>query len=149
MKRIKLGKTEIDQETFECWIAEMGSSQYRANQYELFKHNCNNFSEDVAQFLGKHIMQLFSWALKFRKIFDGDQIFGRHFDLNFRSVDRAPSFRGFCWTSISRKYRHVENFYILSESFDPGGNNFNAGCCFEYAIWEAYWGSIIKLSNKS
>merc|ERR1712212_1397588 len=51
MKRIKLGKTEIDQETFECWIAEMGSSQYRANQYELFKHNCNNFSEDVAQFL--------------------------------------------------------------------------------------------------
>ena len=53
MKRIKLGKTEIDQETFECWIAEMGSSQYRANQYELFKHNCNNFSEDVAQFLGK------------------------------------------------------------------------------------------------
>ena len=52
MKRIKLGKTEIDQETFECWIAEMGSSQYRANQYELFKHNCNNFSEDVAQFLG-------------------------------------------------------------------------------------------------
>ena len=53
MKRIKLGKTEIDQETFECWIAEMGSSQYRANQYELFKHNCNNFSEDVAQFLGR------------------------------------------------------------------------------------------------
>ena len=59
MKRIKLGKTEIDQETFECWIAEMGSSQYRANQYELFKHNCNNFSEDVAQFLGKFFNLVF------------------------------------------------------------------------------------------
>ena len=60
MKRIKLGKTEIDQETFECWIAEMGSSQYRANQYELFKHNCNNFSEDVAQFLGIFLQFWFS-----------------------------------------------------------------------------------------
>ena len=59
MKRIKLGKTEIDQETFECWIAEMGSSQYRANQYELFKHNCNNFSEDVAQFLGEFCNLIF------------------------------------------------------------------------------------------
>ena len=59
MKRIKLGKTEIDQETFECWIAEMGSSQYRANQYELFKHNCNNFSEDVAQFLGNFCNWIF------------------------------------------------------------------------------------------
>ena len=35
------------------WIGEMGTADFRANQYDLFKHNCNNFSECVAQFLGE------------------------------------------------------------------------------------------------
>ena len=37
------------------WIGEMGTADFRANQYDLFKHNCNNFSECVAQFLGECI----------------------------------------------------------------------------------------------
>ena len=102
MKRIKLGKTEIDQETFECWIAEMGSSQYRANQYELFKHNCNNFSEDVAQFLGNFYDLFLPTGQNFRLItvfelskisknrhfraiyFSGSSSFSRN--LNFRVI---------------------------------------------------------------
>ena len=74
MRRMTLGATEIDQETalrplinllnknwvlkttkqketFEMWSGEMGTAQFRANQYDLFKHNCNNFTESVAQFL--------------------------------------------------------------------------------------------------
>jgi hypothetical protein len=51
MRKMKLGKTEIDQEMFEMWLGEMGSSQFRANLYQLFKHNCNNFSDECAQFL--------------------------------------------------------------------------------------------------
>ena len=54
MRKLKLGKTEIDQEVFEMWLGEMGCSQFRANMYQLFKHNCNNFSEECAQFLGKN-----------------------------------------------------------------------------------------------
>ena len=54
MRVIKLGKTEIDPETFKLWLEEMGKSQYRQNSYALFKHNCNNFSEDAAQFLRKN-----------------------------------------------------------------------------------------------
>ena len=42
------------------WIGEMGTAEFRANQYNLFKHNCNNFSEAVSQFLGKRPVLIFS-----------------------------------------------------------------------------------------
>ena len=58
MRVVKLGKTEIDPETFKLWLEEMGKTQYRQNSYSLFKHNCNNFSEDAAQFLGVRLYSL-------------------------------------------------------------------------------------------
>ena len=52
MRKMKLGRTEVDQETFEIWLAEQGSSKYRATNYDLFRHNCNTFSNEASQFLG-------------------------------------------------------------------------------------------------
>ena len=56
---VNLGKTKIDPETFELWVEEMGRTKYLQDTYSLFQHNCNNFSEDAAQFLGeKNKLQL-------------------------------------------------------------------------------------------
>jgi len=51
MRRVKLGKTEIDPCTFNEWIRAMASSEYRGDTYAILTHNCNNFSEDASQFL--------------------------------------------------------------------------------------------------
>ena len=52
MRKEFLGKTELDPDTFQLWLDEIGRTEYRGDTYSLFKHNCNNFSEDAAQFLG-------------------------------------------------------------------------------------------------
>jgi len=59
MRKVKLGKTELDPETFQIWSDEMGRTEYRSDKYSLFQHNCNNFTEDLAQFLGENSTCLF------------------------------------------------------------------------------------------
>lgn len=60
---INLGRVEMSQDDFEEIIRQMSESNYALGTYNLIEHNCNNFSNDLAQILvGKtiptHILDL-------------------------------------------------------------------------------------------
>ncbi|KAJ8923017.1 hypothetical protein NQ315_001565 [Exocentrus adspersus] len=46
-----LGETQVPYSVFIDYINGLSESTYAGATYNLFKHNCNNFSEDIAQFL--------------------------------------------------------------------------------------------------
>lgn len=48
---VDLGNTEVTEEIFMEYLSSLGESTYRCDKYHLFEHNCNTFSNDVAQFL--------------------------------------------------------------------------------------------------
>lgn len=47
---VELGVTHVPEEVFEEYLQEI-SERYTAETYNLLSHNCNNFSNEVAQFL--------------------------------------------------------------------------------------------------
>uniref|UniRef100_A0A0E0LEK9 PPPDE domain-containing protein n=1 Tax=Oryza punctata TaxID=4537 RepID=A0A0E0LEK9_ORYPU len=47
---VELGETRITREVFEDYLCDI-SPRYTAETYRLLSHNCNNFSNEVAQFL--------------------------------------------------------------------------------------------------
>ena len=54
-KTVELGTTFIPKDVFLDYLADI-SPQYTVETYNLLEHNCNHFSDDVAQFLtGTHI----------------------------------------------------------------------------------------------
>jgi hypothetical protein len=60
---IELGRSEIPYDLFMEYIISLGSSSYAPEKYELFSHNCNNFSNELAVFLTgnqipRHILDL-------------------------------------------------------------------------------------------
>lgn len=50
LKRVKLGTTQIDRETFHEYLASL-QEVYTADKYHLLTNNCNNFTQDVYSFL--------------------------------------------------------------------------------------------------
>lgn len=53
---ISLGRSELPHSVFLAYIDELAESSYKGSTYNLLRHNCNNFSQDVASFLtGKSI----------------------------------------------------------------------------------------------
>ncbi|PIA35996.1 hypothetical protein AQUCO_03400117v1 [Aquilegia coerulea] len=50
IRSVDLGFTHVPKELFEEYLQEI-SPRYTAETYNLLKHNCNNFSNEVAQFL--------------------------------------------------------------------------------------------------
>ncbi|XP_043958663.1 desumoylating isopeptidase 1b [Gambusia affinis] len=53
---VDLGYTEVNEDLFQEYLDSLAESEYRGDKYNLFEHNCNTFSNDVAQFLtGKTI----------------------------------------------------------------------------------------------
>lgn len=51
-----LGRTEITEPLFEDFLQSLADETYHGSKYDMFKHNCNNFSNEVAVFLtGKEI----------------------------------------------------------------------------------------------
>lgn len=48
---VDLGSTEVTEEIFMEYLSSLGESTYRGDNYRLFEHNCNTFSDEVAQFL--------------------------------------------------------------------------------------------------
>lgn len=51
-KEVKyLGDTQVPYSVFIEYISGLSHSTYSANSYQLFSHNCNNFTEEIAQFL--------------------------------------------------------------------------------------------------
>jgi len=47
----QLGETEVSPELFQEYLTSQGADRFRGDRYDLFRHNCNNFSEETAQFL--------------------------------------------------------------------------------------------------
>lgn len=47
---VNLGVTHVPKDVFEMYLQEI-SPRYSAGTYNLLSHNCNNFSNEVAQFL--------------------------------------------------------------------------------------------------
>ncbi|KAL9431285.1 hypothetical protein AB3S75_026466 [Citrus x aurantiifolia] len=55
LRVVELGETHVPKDVFEMYLEEI-SPRYTAEKYSLLSHNCNNFSNEVAQFLvGKTI----------------------------------------------------------------------------------------------
>ena len=52
VRMIDLGVTKVSKDEFESFLEEI-SPRYTHETYSLLKHNCNNFSNEVAQFLVK------------------------------------------------------------------------------------------------
>ncbi|XP_036938206.1 desumoylating isopeptidase 1-like [Acanthopagrus latus] len=53
---VHLGSTEVTAELFMDYLASLSESTYGRDKYNVFEHNCNVFSNEVAQFLtGKKI----------------------------------------------------------------------------------------------
>lgn len=50
LRSVELGLTHVPKEIFEDYLQEI-SSRYTAETYRLLSHNCNNFSNELAQFL--------------------------------------------------------------------------------------------------
>ncbi|XP_068107924.1 desumoylating isopeptidase 1 isoform X2 [Hyperolius riggenbachi] len=48
---VDLGSTEVTEEIFLEYLSSLGESGFSGNSYNLFDHNCNTFSNEVAQFL--------------------------------------------------------------------------------------------------
>jgi len=58
-----LGSTNIDMENLTAYLRTLGQSEFHGGRYDLFKHNCNNFSSYLTKFLGvenipQHILDL-------------------------------------------------------------------------------------------
>ncbi|XP_019873362.1 uncharacterized protein LOC109601562 isoform X2 [Aethina tumida] len=51
LKIKKLGETQVPYSVFIEYLNGLSTSTYLASTYSLFTHNCNNFSEEIAQFL--------------------------------------------------------------------------------------------------
>ncbi|XP_014272378.1 uncharacterized protein [Halyomorpha halys] len=51
LKKILLGKTFIPEQVFDEYLNGLAESEFRGDQYDLLKHNCNNFSDTLSRFL--------------------------------------------------------------------------------------------------
>jgi len=59
----ELGETEIPIEVFNDYLRTHSQERFKGERYDLFRHNCNNFSHETAQFLTgsgipQHILDL-------------------------------------------------------------------------------------------
>ena len=50
LRVVELGVTHVPKDVFELYLQEI-SPRYTAETYSLLTHNCNNFSNEIAQFL--------------------------------------------------------------------------------------------------
>jgi len=54
LKKEFMGETQIPEEVFEEYINGLRESAFAGGSYDLLKHNCNHFSNEVSQFLCGH-----------------------------------------------------------------------------------------------
>ncbi|XP_006890139.1 PREDICTED: desumoylating isopeptidase 1 [Elephantulus edwardii] len=48
---VDVGSTEVTEEIFMEYLSSLRESLFRSEAYNLFEHNCNTFTNEVAQFL--------------------------------------------------------------------------------------------------
>ncbi|XP_014244434.1 uncharacterized protein LOC106663816 isoform X5 [Cimex lectularius] len=51
VQQLKLGTTYLPKDVVDSYIQELGQTEFKGSDYDLLKHNCNNFSDTLAQFL--------------------------------------------------------------------------------------------------
>ena len=51
MQKKILGSTQITKELFDDYVLMMSQDEFAGSKYRLFEHNCNNFSNALANFL--------------------------------------------------------------------------------------------------
>jgi desumoylating isopeptidase 1 len=90
MRIIKLGKTELPMEVIEEYIQSLEST-YTPESYDLFLHNCNNFTQDLSVFLvGKGIPEeISSLPETFLRTPIGQMLRGQ-LDQSMRTMTQAP-----------------------------------------------------------
>ncbi|XP_026473815.1 uncharacterized protein LOC113377647 isoform X2 [Ctenocephalides felis] len=47
----RIGSTEVPYSVFLDYVLQLGDTTFKGSNYDLFKHNCNIFSDNLAQFL--------------------------------------------------------------------------------------------------
>jgi len=58
LKVEELGETQVTEELFADYLRNQSNDRFKGDRYDLFHHNCNNFSHETAQFLvGRGIPQ--------------------------------------------------------------------------------------------
>ena len=58
LQKIDLGQTQISEEELLLFLSSLSTGEYLGSRYHLLQHNCNNFSQSLAQFLtGANIPQ--------------------------------------------------------------------------------------------
>ncbi|RMZ75999.1 hypothetical protein DV738_g5193, partial [Chaetothyriales sp. CBS 135597] len=90
MKIVHLGKTHLTPDTIEEYIQSL-ESVYTPESYDLFLHNCNNFSQDLSVFLvGKSIPEeITSLPETFLRTPIGQMLRGQ-IDQSMRAMVQAP-----------------------------------------------------------
>lgn len=90
MSIVKLGETELPLDVIEEYIESL-ESVYTPESYDLFVHNCNNFSQDLAMFLvGKSIPgQIRALPETFLNTPMGQMLRGQ-IDQSMRTMTQAP-----------------------------------------------------------
>uniref|UniRef100_A0A3Q2ZGB3 palmitoyl-protein hydrolase n=1 Tax=Kryptolebias marmoratus TaxID=37003 RepID=A0A3Q2ZGB3_KRYMA len=48
---VDMGSTEVPEDIFTEYLTSLSESTYSSDKYNVFEHNCNTFSSDVAHFL--------------------------------------------------------------------------------------------------
>lgn len=48
---VELGSTEVPSQMFYEYLSQLGLDSFKPEKYNLFEHNCNNFSAEAAEFL--------------------------------------------------------------------------------------------------
>ena len=90
MKVVPMGRTELPQEVIDEYLESL-ESIYTPESYDLFLHNCNNFSQDLAVFLvGKSIPEeISSLPETFLRTPMGQMLRGQ-LDQSMRQMTQAP-----------------------------------------------------------
>ena len=90
IKVVKLGRTHLPLETIEDYIHSL-ESIYTPESYDLFVHNCNNFTQDLSMFLvGKSIpAEISSLPETFLRSPIGQMLRGQ-IDQSMRTMTQAP-----------------------------------------------------------
>ncbi|BET02730.1 DUF862 [Nesidiocoris tenuis] len=51
VEKLKLGTTHVPKDIFDLYLTGLGQTEFKGEDYVLLKHNCNNFSDAVSNFL--------------------------------------------------------------------------------------------------
>ncbi|XP_072153440.1 LOW QUALITY PROTEIN: uncharacterized protein [Bemisia tabaci] len=121
-----LGTTEVPQEVFEDYLHSLGQQEFAPGTYKLLSHNCNNFSDELSNFLTgrsipKYILDLPSEVLGTpwgQSILPFLENLGSSININTRSGDLTQAVK------TAQKFNHqgAENIHSRLDMANSNGN---------------------------